>query len=565
MRLVVHPREESLEQFHSKGGNMSYLSDMFQLRNTKRSLELAKTENQLAKTRASTAMLNAQRNAVERFENSGYSHGGASRRATWAEQYHSESLSPKSDIEENRKLLRERTRDLAMNAPIATAAINSTRTNVIGMGLKPKPKIDYEFLGMSREDATKLQSQIKKEFAIWAASTLCDVCDLNNFYALQQIAFNDWLKNGEEFALIQYGEATTYMPYSLRLRLVSADRISTPGNNTGEYDGFDKVEKNGNTIMNGVEIDKNGKVVAYHICSEFPGEFSMKPPKWKRIEKRGKRTGNPNILHVFNAEIAEQYRGVPFLAPVIQSIKQLTRYTEAEIMAAVINSMFALFVSTETGNDIDGFGGVDDDDFLTMAPDKEDEIRLGSGTINFLKTGEKVEAVESKHPSQNYDSFVSAFATMIGAALEISPEVLMKKFSNNFSASKGALNETWKAFSMRRKWFVDDFCQQVYEIWFAEAVSLGRIKAPGFFTDPLIQKAYTNATWTGPAQGVLNPSQEAEAAIKRIAHGLSTHEDECAAMNGSDYEDNVRTLEIENEKLAQANRPLMEEVTDEEN
>ncbi|WP_294215574.1 phage portal protein [Pseudobutyrivibrio sp.] len=545
---------------------MGYLSDMFQLRNTKKSLELAKAENQLAKTRANTAMLNAQRDAVERFVNSGYSHGGASRGATWAEQYHSESLSPKSDIEENRKLLRERTRDLAMNAPIATAAINSTRTNVIGMGLKPKPKIDYEFLGMSREDATKLQSQIKKEFAVWAASTLCDVCDLNNFYALQQIAFSDWLKNGEEFALIQYGEATTYMPYSLRLRLVSADRISTPGNNTGEYDGFDKIEKNGNTIMNGVEIDKNGKVVAYHICSEFPGEFSRKSPKWKRIEKRGKKTGNPNILHVFNAEIAEQYRGVPFLAPVIQSIKQLTRYTEAEIMAAVINSMFALFVSTETGNDIDGFGGVDDDDdFLTMAPDKEDEIRLGSGTINFLKSGEKVEAVESKHPSQNYDSFVSAFAMMIGAALEISPEVLMKKFSNNFSASKGALNETWKAFSMRRKWFVDDFCQQVYEIWFAEAVSLGRIKAPGFFTDPLIKKAYTNATWTGPAQGVLNPSQEAEAAIKRIAHGLSTHEDECAAMNGSDYEDNVRTLEIENEKLAQANRPLMEEVTDEEN
>jgi capsid protein len=158
---------------------------------------------------------------------------------------------------------------------------------------------------------------------------------------------------------------------------------------------------------------------------------------------------------------------------------------------------------------------------------------------------------------------VNAFTTMIGAALEISPEVLMKKFSNNFSASKGALNETWRAFSMRRKWFVDDFCQEVYELWFAEAVSIGRIQAPGFFADPLIRKAYTNATWTGPAQGCLNPVQEVNAAVTRITNGLSTREDECAAINGSDYEDNVRTLENENELLARVNKAL-ESAADEE-
>lgn len=535
---------------------MGYFTDAKKLRETKRLLEIARAENQLARTRTSTAMLDAQRETAQRFMNSGYSHGGASTTATWAERYHSESLSPKSDIEKNRKLLRERTRDLAMNAPIATAAINSTRTSCVGTGLVPKPKIDSEFLGMTREEAADLQRKIRKEFALWADTTLCDVCDLNNFYELQQIAFNDWLKNGEEFVLITYEEVTDYMPYALRLRLVSADRVSTPGSIDGEYDGMDQELEKGNSIMNGVEIDKNGRVVAYHICSNFPGEFSNRSPKWKRITKRGKRTGNPNILHVFNADIAEQYRGVPFLAPVIKAIKQMTRYTEAEIMAAVINSMFALFISTENGNDLDGFGGVDDEGWDKMIPDNENEIELGSGTINFLKEGEKVEAIESKHPSGNYDSFVNAFTTMIGAALEISPEILMKKFSNNFSASKGALNETWKSFSMRRKWFVDDFCQSVYEIWFAEAVSNGRIKAPGFFADPLIRKAYTNTTWTGPAQGCLNPVQEVSAAVKRIKNGLSTHEDECAAMNGSDYEDNVRTLENENERLAQANGSL---------
>lgn len=541
---------------------MSYFSDKRALREGKRALEIAKTEQEIEKSKNRALLMRMQREAAERFTDSGYSHGGASRSATWAKGYNSESLSPKSDIEENRKLLRERTRDLAMNSPVATAAVNATRTSCVGTGLKPKPKIDYELLGISKEAASDLEKKIKNEFSLWANSTLCDACDLNNFYELQQIAFLDWLKNGEEFVLVSYAEETENMPYSLRLRLILADRISTPGAYGGEYDGFDKEQPDGNRIMNGVEIDRQGKVVAYHISSTFPNENEVTKTEWKRVLKRGATTGNPNILHVFNAESAEQYRGVPFLAPVIMSIKQLTRYTEAEIMAAVVNSMFAIFIQTESGDDIDGFGGEDDD--MNTAPSDGDEIKLGAGTINFLKEGEKVEAVESKHPSGNYESFVGAFSMLIGAALEISPEVLMKKFSNNFSASKGALNETWRAFSMRRKWFVDDFCKQVYELWFAEAVSIRRIKAPGFFADPLIRNAYTNATWTGPAQGCLNPVQEANAAVIRIKNGLSTREDECAAINGTDYEDNVRALENENERLAQANRAMNKEETDSE-
>ncbi len=539
---------------------MSYFSDRKRLRIVQRELKIAQMENQVTKTKTNTMMMEMQQKAAQHFLNTGYSHGGASTTETWAKKYNSESLSPKSDIELNRKILRERSRDLTMNAPIATAAVNSARTSCVGSGLVPKPKIDYEFLGMAKEEAVQLQRKIKKEFAIWAETTLCDTCDLNNFYELQQIAFSDWIKNGEEFVLIEYEKDMEHMPYQLRLRLVSADRISTPDSLDGDYDGYDRALPDGNVIMNGVEIDSKGKVIAYYVCSNFPGEYSNKNPKWNRIVKRGKHTGNPNILHIFNAEIAEQYRGVPFLAPVITTIKQITRYTEAEIMAAVINSMFAIFISSDDTDPIEGFSGEDDEGWhLPGQEDSKDELKLGSGIINFLKNGEKVEAVETKHPAGNYDAFIQSMATMIGAALEIAPEILLKKFTKNFSASKGALNETWRSFKMRRKWFVDDFCQQIYELWFAEAVSKGRIQAPGFFTDSLIRKSYTNATWNGPAQGCLEPTKEVAAAVTRIENGLSTREDECAAINGSDFEDNIRTLTNENARLMDAKKILDEE------
>lgn len=517
----------------------------------KRELRLEQTKNQLAKTKANTAALEMQTEAIERYKNSGYSHGGASKSATWSDQYNSESRSAKGDIEENRKTLRERSRDLAMNAPIAAAAVNSVRSNCIGSGLVPRPMVDSEYLGLDRKAGEKIKIQIKNEFALWAESSLCDVADQNNFYELQQIAFLDWLKNGEAFVLLEYDEELPYMPYQLRMRLVEADRVCTK-NSYGEYEGLDKKLENGNTVMNGIEIDRKGKVVAYHISSYHPGETESGRMEWNRVERRGKKTGNLNVLHIFNAERSEQYRGVPFLAPVIETVKQLSRYTEAEIMAAVVNAMLAIFVTTETGDDIEKFGGIDGE----SSDDNKDreQIRLGSGTVTFLKKGEDVKPVESTHPNGSFDAFLTAMATLIGAALEIAPEILLKKFGKNFSASKGALNESWRAFMMRRKWFINDFCQAVYEIWFAEAVSKGRIDAPGFFMSPMIRKAYTRTSWNGPAQGWLNPVQEVTASVKRIESGLSTHADECATANGSDFDDNVRTLASENARLAEANR-----------
>lgn len=515
-------------------------------------LEKLAAESEIMRLRMSMIGDAVSESGTMEVANSGYSHGGASRRKTWAKKYRSSSRSAKSDIELNRKLLRERSRDLSMNAPLGTAAINSTRTNCVGSGLIPNPKIDYEFLGISREEADNLKKQIQREFGLWAESTLCDNNDNNNFYELQQIVFADWLKNGEEFVLIKYGSRLPYMPYQLRLKLVEADRICTPGSLGGDYDGHDVMLDDGNRIMNGVEIEKSGRVMAYHIASRHPCEYGTSKIEWTRVEKRGEKTGNPNILHVFNGERAEQYRGVPFLSPVIQTIKQITRYTDAEIMAAIINSMFTVFITTENGNDMNGFDGVEEEYEEGGSAESDDEIELGSATVNFLKPGEGIEAVESKHPNGNYDVFLSAMANQLGAALEIAPEVLLKKFQNNFSASKGALNETWKSFKMRRTWFVRDFCQEVYRLWFNEAVSKGRINAPGYFKNPLIREAYVRATWNGPAQGHLNPVQEVSAAISRIDNGLSTHEDECVAMNGSDYDENVRTLLHENEILRQA-------------
>ena len=483
------------------------------------------------------------------FLNSGYDESGASRSKTSMKGFFGNSKSPQEDIDMNLDTLRKRSRSLYMNnSPLARSAINQQSTNVIGPGLVLKPKINYKAIGISKEEAEETESRIKTEFSLWAESKHCDSLKLNNFYELQQIAFISWLLNGDAFILPVYDKETSYMPYSLRLHGIESDRVCTP-ESTPDYVNIYAKADNGNRIINGVEINKDGSVEAYYIADQYPYDYyTSEQNKWKRVKAFGEKTGNPNIIHIFNAERMEQYRGVPFLAPVIESLKQITRYTEAELMAAVINGLFAVFITTQNGGDDVDFAGLDEG-FGEVEKKEENELSLGNGVINALGPGEGVEVVDAKRPNVNFDTFVSSMAKYIGAALGMPYEVLIMHFSSSYSASRAALLEAWKGFRKYRKWFTDDFCRPVYELWLAEAVAKERIHAPGFFLDAGIRKAYCGAAWNGPAPGQLDPVREAMGAGYRVEYGFSTREREAVEINGSDFYSNIDEQQREMERM----------------
>ena len=184
--------------------------------------------------------------------------------------------------------------------------------------------------------------------------------------------------------------------------------------------------------------------------------------------------------------------------------------------------------------------------------DDDNEYEMGPGTVTHLAPGEKVNFGNPNIPTAGFETFVKTLCKLVGAALELPYDVLIKEFNSSYSASRGALLEAWEAFKMRRKWFVDDFCQPVYEMFLAEAVALGRINAPGFFTDPLVREAWCGARWIGPVQGSLDPKKEAEAALMLIDNAIKTHGQVSREMSGGDWEENVEQLQRENELLTQA-------------
>ena len=478
--------------------------------------------------------------------NSGYGNYGANLTKKSMRGWEFYGGSPKEDIEDNINVLRQRSRDAYMGIPTAAAALKTMRTNVIAGGLMPAPQIDGEYLGLSEEEMERLQAQIVREFSLWADTPVCDAERIDNFYQLQQLAFMGYLMNGDEIALLPM-KRQVGQPYDLRVQLVEADRVCSP-------DGFDRLMPctvqgyKVHSIVQGVETDADGMVVAYWVCNHHPlGSHSATDADgitWKRVEAYGAKTGRRNVLHVMNRERAGQRRGVPILAPVLESLKQLGRYTDAEITAAVISAMFTVFVKSQNPTEGRPFGEMIPAEELIDRGD-ENSIELGPGAIIDLNPGEEVQFADPKHPNTGYDAFTNATIRMIGAALEIPPEVMLKQFSTSYSAARGALNEFWRTCGMQRDWFAGDFCQPVYEEWFTEAVARGRISAPGYFSDPAIRKAYTACSWNGPARTNLNPVQEVTAAIKRVEACFSTAQEETAQMTGGDYNRNIKQRVME--------------------
>ena len=411
---------------------------------------------------------------------------------------------------------RAESRELVRSHPIAAGAVETNVNRVVGTGLVPVPMPDAELLGMSPAERAAWCATLAREWAMWSDSTECIHGGDGNetFYLYQRMALEARLVSGDCITLLpDAASPTPTMPYRLRLQMIEADRL---GNPSGQVDTDD--------ITQGVML-RDGQPSAYYIYDRHPGSATTGGAdkyagRWvDRVGSNGRR----NVLHHLRRHRPEQSRGVPYLATVQQAIKDLGRYTEAEITAAVISAYYTVFVTrapTAGGPPIDGMSPASAGDVPAPGP----EMALDVGAIVGLADGEDVKFADPNRPNAAYADFVRAMYGEIAVGLHMPRSLLLKVFDASYSASRAELLDAWQNFRAERQWLQISLCQPVYETWLAEAVALGRIVAPGFFDDPLIRWAYCRADWYGDSQGSLNPKDEVAAYSAAIDARLMTYE-----------------------------------------
>ncbi len=435
-------------------------------------------------------------------------------------------------------MLRARSRDQMRNAPVALGALNTTVSHVVGTGLTYTPAIDADFLGLDDEQAEEWGDDTKRRWRAWAENADCDVARELDFYGIQELTFRSFLESGD-CAVLTPRISRAGRGARLTLQIVEADRICNPNRAADSA-----------TIVDGFEVvPGTGEKIAAFVARQHPGSTTVfSGNQWDRVAIRGSSTGRRNLLHIFKPLRPGQVRGVPWIAPILEPLKQLGRWSDAELNAAVVSGIMATFITM----DPTAFDSLYDEDAQGAIIDNASKWsgEMESGKAINLLPGESVENPTPGRPNPAFDPFWTAMVRQIGMALEMPYEVLVMHFQSSYSAARASLLMAWKAFRSKRDMLAKTLCQPVFELWLADEVAEGRISAPGFFADDVIRAAWCAAIWTGDGPGSIDPSKEVDAAQKRVDMGISTKQAESIAYDGIDWQQKheQRVKEINAEK-----------------
>ena len=161
-----------------------------------------------------------------------------------------ETWSPPADGDEwlswELPVLRERSRDLVRNEPLAGGIITKLVTKVVGMGLTPQSLADENTVpGLSAERGEEWRASAE---SFWRrCAPFMDRTGRMSFGGMQRLVLRSMFENGDVFLVRQTVKPKT-RPIGLGWAIVEADRISTPMGKLGEAD-----------VRNGIEFYKTGR------------------------------------------------------------------------------------------------------------------------------------------------------------------------------------------------------------------------------------------------------------------------------------------------------------------
>ncbi|MBU1080920.1 MAG: phage portal protein [Spirochaetes bacterium] len=467
------------------------------------------------------------------------------------------SSAPSLMIDHSR--MRRQARTIEQTSQQARAIINRDVDTVVdsGMVLAPEPK--YETLGITAEEAERWAARTAEGFDLWAQSKTSSRSNSYNFYQGQRLMRRYRGRDNECFVRQYYSQGPGLIS-PLQFEILDPDQIRGEG----------YTLTSGNFAQDdGIERDSQGRESGYKIWHQVPGTLRFEAITIPRV---GPKSGRVFMTHGFDPDFAGQTRGFSSLGISVQELENLLDFTSAQIKKAINQSN--IFIVGESNNDnpvVNPFdsmgkaGPVPSEVFgstPTVYPDGENPESLatylnipeaavsspGSVGIFNMPGRQSAKPFANTAPSDSYDKFVDAYFAYIAAAQGTSIEVVLMRFSNNYSASRATLILAWRIAVQRRYQLACDHLDPLYEAWISEEIAAGRISAPGW-SDPRLRAAWLAHRWVGSSMPNIDPVQTVKATELAAKLGLTTLDDSSMEYNGSSGKSNRAKLAREYAEL----------------
>ncbi|MEW9617444.1 phage portal protein [Shinella sp. S4-D37] len=393
---------------------------------------------------------------------------------------------PVSSAHAARHTLAARARFAVANNPLACSGLESWVTSLVGTGVKMQ----------SRHADTSIRETLSARFEAWTDSA--DADEATDFYGIQASAVRSMIVAGEAFILMLNTAS------GLRLRLLDPEQVDS---------SYTVALSDGGQVVQGVEMDAEGKRRAYHVFVDRPGHMTG-------FTRQRSRIPSDDICHLYRPLWPGQIRGISFFAPVLLRMADHEGSRDSQQVRQRVGAALAGFIrSTDaSGPPMDG--------------EQAGNTLVGGlepGTLKYLAPGEEI--VFSSPPTIGMDAiaFMRLTEKEIAVGLGVPAYLLNGDLSDvNYSSIRaGLISFRERVEALQHSVLVFQFLRRVYERWVTLEVLDGKVSTT--------IDAALPAIWVTPRQAWVDPLKDAEAEILLFNNGMKSRR-EIVASRGLDIE-----------------------------
>lgn len=413
--------------------------------------------------------------------------------------------------------LRAKSRDLVRRNAWAAAGVEAFVANAIGTGIKPQ--------SMVVDPA--LREAIQALWRDW-----CDEADasgMTDFYGLQSLACRAMLEGGECLVRLRYRRPEDRLTVGMQIQVLEPEHLPLTMN---------RELASGNVVRAGIEFDRLGRRVAYHLYRSHPGDGALAPMSGTGGMDTVRIVAS-EVVHLFRPLRPGQIRGKPWLARALVKLNELDQYDDAELVRKKTAAMFAGFVTRLAPEDNLLGEGAPDGQGVSLAG-------LEPGTLQLLEPGEDIKFSAPADVGSSYAEFMRQQFRAVAAAMGITYEMLTGDLTQvNYSSIRAGLLEfRRRCEALQHGVIVHQLCRPIWQAWMEQAAIEGRLTMPAFSRR---RREYLAAKWIPQGWQWVDPKKEFDAMQTAIRAGLLSRSQAISAF-GYDAEDIDREIATDNQR-----------------
>ena len=424
------------------------------------------------------------------------------------------SKSADSEIRPSLRVLRNRSRDLARNNAYARRYINVYTDNIVGSkGVHLQVR--------SRDPNGRLDSfannLIERRWKEWGYN--CTADGKLSWIDCQRLFAETYARDGEVLIrLIKNFDN----PNKFAIEFIESDFL--------DHD-LNLQLTNGNQVRMGVEINKFGKPVNYHLLKVHPNDDLVVSDY---VGAKYNIVPAEEIIHYYHQERPHQTRGIPPLSACLRDLKMLDGYMEAELVAARVGASKMGFFKSNDGDSYTGEDKIDTNNPVMFAE---------AGTFEQLPTGTEFQSFDPQHPTTAFKDFTKSIIRSIASSLNVSYCTLANDLEsvNYSSIRQGALEER-NYFQCEQYRMIRNFHNLVYSKWLEMTLLTDLLGG----LPPSKLPKFNNPIWRARGWQWIDPKKEVEALKIGVENGFLSHQDVQAGY-GRDVEDVFSQIQSDKE------------------